>query len=98
MSQAAQRIHQRLGVAGELCVPSHHDAQVAAGPGLVHVHDGEGALALLVGSTPALAVLDMNMPVMDGYATAAAIPPKPAPMIATFGRCRWVTARIRPVR
>jgi len=40
---------------------------------ILEAGDGEGALALLAGSTPSLAVLDMNMPGMSGLELAERI-------------------------
>jgi PAS domain S-box-containing protein len=50
---------------GELCTTMGHEVRVA--------HDGPQALAALDGFSPEVAILDIGLPVMDGYELAARI-------------------------
>ncbi|HET9596295.1 MAG TPA: response regulator, partial [Anaeromyxobacteraceae bacterium] len=45
----------------------------AVGHDVLMAHDGPGALAAIRGFTPDVAVLDIGLPVMDGYELAARI-------------------------
>jgi CheY-like chemotaxis protein len=49
----------------ELCATVGHDVRVA--------HDGPQALAVIEGFAPEVAVLDIGLPVMDGYELARRI-------------------------
>jgi CheY-like chemotaxis protein len=60
-----------------------------AGRAVVEAADGRAALAAAAARAPALILLDVRMPVMDGFAFAAAYrarPGRPAPIVLMTGR------------
>jgi CheY-like chemotaxis protein len=57
--------HDGARLLGDILASVGHDVAVA--------HDGPSALAMLARFTPEIAVLDIGLPVMDGYELAAAL-------------------------
>lgn len=93
--EVTRRVARMSGAARVMVVDDNEDAadllaEVLRGAGyeVAVAHDGPGALNLAERFTPAIALLDISLPVMDGYELARSLRaslPKPPRLVAVSG-------------